>query len=267
MAEPSIAEILEETTERCRNLDAPLAGRLRAFADEVRVLDADFADTVERMIDRLRASGAGERAPVPGEPMPDFMLPDQNGKLVSLARPNRAWASRRCLPSRSLVSILPNNRRCPGAHPWGGTGARRRTRRHHSGNRAFQQRAAIDCKRTLPVLSDMDNGYALMLNLAFYVGDEKKRKMKCAGWDITPYNANDNWTLPIPATFVVGADGLIVARHIDPDYRKRMDVDAILDAVAPRAAEPRLGGFRAGFALRPVCARSILINMLAAIDR
>ena len=26
MAEPSIAEILEETTERCRNLDAPLAG-------------------------------------------------------------------------------------------------------------------------------------------------------------------------------------------------------------------------------------------------
>ena len=27
MAEPSIARILEETTERCRNLDAPLAGR------------------------------------------------------------------------------------------------------------------------------------------------------------------------------------------------------------------------------------------------
>ena len=42
MAEPSIAEILEETTERCRNLDAPLAGRLQAFADEVRALDAEF---------------------------------------------------------------------------------------------------------------------------------------------------------------------------------------------------------------------------------
>ena len=42
MAEPSISEILEETTERCRNLDAPLAGRLQAFADEVRALDAEF---------------------------------------------------------------------------------------------------------------------------------------------------------------------------------------------------------------------------------
>ena len=90
-------------------------------------------------------------------------------------------------------------------------------------------RSAVSAR--FPVLSDMDNGYALMLNLAFYVGDEKKRMMKCAGWDIAPYNANENWTLPIPATFVVGTDGLVVARHIDPDYRKRMDVDAILTAV------------------------------------
>jgi len=87
-----------------------------------------------------------------------------------------------------------------------------------------------------PVLSDMDNGYALMLNLAFYVGDEKKKVMKFAGWNITPYNANDNWTLPIPATFVVGSDGLVKARHIDPDYRKRMDVEAILDAVSAALA-------------------------------
>jgi peroxiredoxin len=38
--------------------------------------------------------------------------------------------------------------------------------------------------------------------------------------------------LPIPATFVVGADGIVKARHIDPDYRKRMDVEAILAAVS-----------------------------------
>ena len=39
MAEQSIAEILEETTERCRNLDAPLADRFPAFLDELRVLN------------------------------------------------------------------------------------------------------------------------------------------------------------------------------------------------------------------------------------
>jgi peroxiredoxin len=56
--------------------------------------------------------------------------------------------------------------------------------------------------------------------------------MKYAGCNIPPYNANHNWTLPIPATFVVGQDGLVKARHIDPDYRKRMDVDAILAAIS-----------------------------------
>ncbi len=81
------------------------------------------------------------------------------------------------------------------------------------------------------VLSDMDNGYALLLNLAFYVGDEKKKFMSAAGWDITPFNDSDAWTLPIPATFIVGQDGLVKARFIDPDYRRRMDIGDILAAL------------------------------------
>ena len=66
-------------------VSAPLAGRLQAFADEVRALSTEFADTVERMVARLKASGAGELAPAPGEAMPEFMLPDQDGRLVSLS--------------------------------------------------------------------------------------------------------------------------------------------------------------------------------------
>jgi peroxiredoxin len=71
----------------------------------------------------------------------------------------------------------------------------------------------------------------MMLDLAFFVGDEKRRAMTQAGWDFSPYQGNDNWTLPIPATFVVSSDGLVTARFIDPDYRKRMDTDAILEAL------------------------------------
>ena len=76
-----------------------------------------------------------------------------------------------------------------------------------------------------PVLSDMDNGYALMLNLAFLISDEKRRAMIKAGWDFSPYQGNANWTLPIPATFVLIAGGRVKARFIDPDYRRRMDTD------------------------------------------
>ena len=41
--------------------------------------------------------------------------------------------------------------------------------------------------------------------------------------------------MPVPATFVVGRDGLIKARHVDPDYRQRMEIDAVLAAL--KAAE------------------------------
>jgi peroxiredoxin len=37
--------------------------------------------------------------------------------------------------------------------------------------------------------------------------------------------------LPIPATFVVGIDGIIKARFVDPDYRKRMAIEALLAAM------------------------------------
>jgi peroxiredoxin len=41
--------------------------------------------------------------------------------------------------------------------------------------------------------------------------------------------------LPIPATFIVGTDGRVAARFVDPDYRKRM---AIEDMLASLRAAP-----------------------------
>jgi thiol-disulfide isomerase/thioredoxin len=84
MADKTFAEVLQETEQRCRDMDAPLAERLTAFADELRQLNGEFAEVVDRLVDRLKASGAGEAAPKQGEEMPDFLLPDQGGSLVSL---------------------------------------------------------------------------------------------------------------------------------------------------------------------------------------
>lgn len=44
--------------------------------------------------------------------------------------------------------------------------------------------------------------------------------------------------LPIPATFVVGADGVVRARFVDPDYRRRMAVEELLDALRAGAVGP-----------------------------
>ncbi len=81
-----------------------------------------------------------------------------------------------------------------------------------------------------PILSDMDNGYALSLDLAIWVGVELQ-KMLQERVNIPAFQGNSSWMLPIPATFVVGRDGLIRARFIDPDYRKRMTISEMLAAM------------------------------------
>ena len=85
-----------------------------------------------------------------------------------------------------------------------------------------------DSKVRFPILSDIDNGYAMSLNLAIWVGAEMEEFMKSIGHALPDYQGNDSWTLPIPATFVVANDGRIKARFVDPDYRKRMAVEIFL---------------------------------------
>jgi len=81
-----------------------------------------------------------------------------------------------------------------------------------------------------PILTDTDNGYALSLNLTIWVGAEIQRMMEDR-LDLPTFQGNNSWMLPIPATFVVGRDGLIRARFIDPDYRNRMMISDMLAAM------------------------------------
>lgn len=231
MSDRSLAEVLEECTERCRKMDAPLAVRLQSFANDVRRLNGEFADVVERMVLRLRSTNVGNEAPNPGEPMPDFMLPDQSGRLVVLSELiengpvaiafHRGHWCPYCRINASALAAIHKDIKNAGGQLVAITPEMEK----------FNEELRTEANADFPVLSDMDNGYALMLNLAFSVGDEKQQFMRAAGWDIAPFQGNNNWTLPIPATFVVGRNGLVAARFVDPDYRRRMDIDALLNAV------------------------------------
>ena len=82
-----------------------------------------------------------------------------------------------------------------------------------------------------PILTDIDNGYALSLNLAIWVGEEMQQILESAGRHVPDYQGNDAWVMPIPATFVIAQDGLVKARFIDPDYRNRMTIEDLLAAI------------------------------------
>jgi peroxiredoxin len=231
MAEESFAEILERSTLRCRDTDAPLAERLQLFADDVRSLSPQFAEIVDRMVERLKTSGAGLASPSPGEPMPSFLLPNQDGELVSLEQ---------LLARGPLVISFHRGHWCPYCRINADALARIHPAVAELGAQIvaitpevehFSSELKSDAKADFPILTDLDNGYALQLNLAIWINDEKREAMTAAGWDISAFQANDHWTLPIPATFIIATDGLVKARFVDPDYRKRMPLEDIIQAL------------------------------------
>ena len=230
MANP-LVEALERAVQSAWDMDAPLCDKLKLVADEVRSLNAHFAEAVDRMVIRLQESGAGAAAPKVGDRMPPFVLPDDQGRLVALEDLlaegpvaisfNRGHWCPYCRlnvhaladlqeeladEGRQLVAIVPERRK-------------------------FVATLREESRAPFPVLTDMDNGYALSLNLAIWVGQEMETLIASAGWDMPTYQGNSAWMVPIPATFVVGSDGVITARYLDPDYRLRMETDQLRAAL------------------------------------
>jgi peroxiredoxin len=217
--------------EQCRDMDASLNERLQALSDGLHKLDGAFGAAVDRLVLRLQQSGAGEAAPRPGDPLPSFVLPDEGGRLVSLEGLLRTgpvaitfhrghW----CPYCRMSVNALAQAQK-ELAPDGGGIVAIVPERQQ------FATELKTETKAAFPILTDMDNGYAMSLNLVFWVGSEMEGFIAKAGRDVPSYQGNESWMFPIPATFVVGRDGLIKARFVDPDYRKRMAIDDMLQAL------------------------------------
>lgn len=227
----SLREDLEDAFERCCGMDVSLNERLQALADAVRQLSPSFAETVDGLIGRLRQSGAGATAPLPGDPMPPFLLPDEQGRLVALEN---------LLRNGPVAVTFHRGHWCPYCRINTDALAKAQKDIAAEGGQVVavmpdRQQFAAEFKSELqapfPVLTDLDNGYALSLNLAIWVGAEMERFISAAGWDVPKFQGNNSWVLPIPATFVVGRDGIVQARFVDPDYRKRMAIEDMLAAL------------------------------------
>ena len=223
-------ETLDDAFRRVRDLDVSLQEQLRIFAETVKRERPEFAAAVDRLVQRLRQYGAGETAPQIGESMPPFVLPDETGQMVSLEE----------LLNRGPVAVtFHRGHWCPYCR----ININALTEAHRELSASGGQIVAIMPDRQkfvaelksqsnvpFPILTDMDNGYALSLNLTIWVGAEVQKMME-GRRDLPTFQGNSSWMLPIPATFVVGRDGLIRARFIDPDYRNRMMISDMLGAM------------------------------------
>lgn len=216
-------------------MEAPLNERMAAFSAAVREFGLPFAEAYDELVSRLRSGEAGASAPQVGERMPSFLLPDNTGRLLDLqdligAGPavisfNRGhWCEYCAIELRafaqahseiaahgaSVVSIMPETE-------------------------AFTKKAVAGSGNAFRVLSDIDLGYALSLGLAVWVGEKVRELYLSHGLNLERYQGTSSWFVPIPATFVVGSDGRILARYVDPDFRNRMEVEEIIAALGATA--------------------------------
>jgi len=220
---------IEAAFLQVRSSDLSLKDRLRVVADAARTHKPWYAEAIDRFAERLRQVQAGVDAPEVGHRMPAFVLPDHEGQLVSLdeiladgpaviAFHRGHWCPFCRLSMIALAEIEQQLK--PARIVAISTETQRYTRMLRDQTGAM-----------FPVLTDMDGGYAMALNIAVLLDDKLANMISEAGWDIPLYQGGKEWLLPIPAVFVVRQDGTIAARHIDPDYRQRMEIDELLSCV------------------------------------
>ncbi|MBZ0269984.1 AhpC/TSA family protein [bacterium] len=92
--------------------------------------------------------------------------------------------------------------------------------------RPTKEKHALD----IALLADFDLHAAKALGLAFHVADSYIEKLAEYGLDTEGNAVSESQVLPVPAVFVVDADGVITFSYVNPNYRVRCDPDVVLAA-------------------------------------
>lgn len=233
----STARISAKAQGPAEHETVPLSSRLTAYRDNSRKHQPAFAKAYDDLVKRLDVLDRGGVGPGVGEPMPPFDLPDENGNLVSLASLLRQgpavisfnrghWCPYCRLELRALAAVNDRMR---------SLGARIVSIMPDSGR--YTAHYVKNNDLPFPVLSDIDLGYSLSLGLIFWVGAEVQRLYKDVGIELEKYHGNDGFFLPVTAKFVVGQDGLVKARHVNIEFRERMEPEALIAVLEDLGAD------------------------------
>jgi len=198
---------------------------------------SDVQLAIDTALEGLRCGGIAQSCLQAGETAPNFALRSADGATVSLESMLRdgpvvvtfyrgGWCPYCNLALRAMDALMPALRQM---------GARLVA---VAPQRAQAQRETGD-KHALgfPLLVDRDNRVERLFVLAFRMPDDLVALYRGLGIDIPTTNDTAEWTLPLPATYVIGRDGTVAAAFIDVDYTKRAEPAEILAAVARLAKE------------------------------
>ena len=192
----------------------------------------DFMKGVDEIIEKAKAFKEGENALKVGEKAPNFTLPNPEGKLLSLDTLLEKgpivitfyrgdWCPYCNLQLRALQARLPEiealDATLVAISP-----------QVPDGSLTKSEISEMD----FIVLSDQDAKVATQFGVAWKVPEFLAEHMRVGRkLDLETINNGNGSILPIPATFILGQDGVIKWNYVNVDYRTRSEPEEIIEAL------------------------------------
>lgn len=190
------------------------------------------AQAYQGLVDHLTKVDAGKNAPASGDQLPPFLLPDENGRLISSAdllangplvvtfnRGNwcqYCWLELSALEENypaivanggSIVSITPDVA-------------------------TYSRRLKSRLRLSFSVLTDLDAGYSLELGLAIALTDDIRAVYDRVGIELGTFQRSAVCFLPIPATLVIDPQGIVRHSYVNADFRERLEPASVPEIIA-----------------------------------
>lgn len=215
-----------------------LTAQLQAFrASLMQRLPVQERNAIEPAYAALRAALRASPVVQVGAVVPDFILPDQHGRLVHLYDRlengpvvllfvRGGWCPFCTMTLRAYQAALPSI--------------------HEAGADllAITPQPAGPCSQmaerdllAFPTLSDQDNQVARRYGIAFEIEPSMRPMHLRLGHDLPRINQTQDWTVPLPATFIAGRDRRLALAHVEAGAHQRLEPAAAIAALTDLAAQ------------------------------
>ena len=195
-----------------------------------------FVETMHRATAELIESGAAQRAKKAGDVAPSFSLKDAEGNVVNsadllkrgplvLSFYRGVWCPYCNIELQALEAVKPEFERYGASliaiSPQTAPNSRKSVRQN---------------KLSFPILSDVKGKVGAAFGLRFNLPDYLVELYKQLKNDLPNFNDDPGWTLPMPARYVVGRDGVILYSEVNPDYTRRPEPEDMIPVLQRAAA-------------------------------
>jgi peroxiredoxin len=189
------------------------------------------AKVLEDSIEKLRKDHLAEKALKVGQTMPNFSLPDEHGNDVSL---------KSLLKKGPVIVTFYRGSWCPYCNAQLNSYQQHLAEfRAHGASLVAITPEKPDLtvlteeqkKLEFPILTDKANKLAKKFGLAYAVTGELKELYKKFGLDLEKNQGTPEWSLPVPATYIVSPKGKIIFAFVDVDFRHRADPQDLIKAL------------------------------------